>query len=77
YWASLQPAQRVYIDGALSKPDEADWEDLAKLNGKNGLMHIMATLLWWGDYVGDGEDVFQYNDWTRAVEDVTWVLRQL
>ncbi|KAJ7711975.1 hypothetical protein B0H16DRAFT_1343059, partial [Mycena metata] len=77
YWVSLQPAERVYMGGALSQPDNADWEDLAKLNGKNGLLQVMALLLWWGDYVGDGADVFQFNDWTLAVQDVTWVLRQL
>ncbi|KAJ7018491.1 hypothetical protein C8F04DRAFT_1277636 [Mycena alexandri] len=77
YWVSLQPVERVYMGGALSQPNNADWEDLAKLNGKNGLLQVMALLLWWGDYVGDGADVFQFNDWTRAVQDVTWVLRQL
>ncbi|KAJ7727717.1 hypothetical protein B0H16DRAFT_1470779 [Mycena metata] len=49
-------AERVYMGGALSQPDNADWEDLVKLNGKNGLLQVMALLLWWGDYVGDGAD---------------------
>ncbi|KAJ7033531.1 hypothetical protein C8F04DRAFT_1183978 [Mycena alexandri] len=71
------PAERVYADGVLSRPHKADWSVLAQLNEKNGLLQVMALLLWWGDYVGDGEDVFQYVDWRNAVEDVTWVLREL
>ncbi|KAJ7025490.1 hypothetical protein C8F04DRAFT_1269103 [Mycena alexandri] len=77
YWVSLQPAERVYTGGVLSRPQKVDWSGLAQLNGKNGLLQVMALLLWWGDYVGDGEDVFQYVDWKRAVEEVTWVLREL
>ncbi|KAJ7763729.1 hypothetical protein B0H16DRAFT_1273481, partial [Mycena metata] len=76
YWVSLQPAERVYANGVLSRPEKADWEELAQMNGKNGLLQVMALLLWWGDYVGDGEDVYQCVDWKTAV-DVTWVLRQL
>ncbi|KAJ7025442.1 hypothetical protein C8F04DRAFT_1269179 [Mycena alexandri] len=72
-----QDSEGVYAGGALSRPEKANWEELEQMNGKTGLLHVMGLLLWWGDYVGDGEDVFQYVDWTRAVEDVTWVLRQL
>lgn len=37
----------------------------------------MATLLWWGDLVGDGEDACLYMEWTKAVDDVVWTLTKL
>ncbi|KAF8196390.1 hypothetical protein K438DRAFT_1826188 [Mycena galopus ATCC 62051] len=77
WWASLQPPERMYSGGKLSRPEKTDWEPLVRLNGKNGLLQVMATLLWWGDHVGDGEDASKYVDWTQAVDDVAWTLREL
>ncbi|KAJ7129688.1 hypothetical protein C8R44DRAFT_872922 [Mycena epipterygia] len=78
WWASLQLAEREMNAGILTCPSEADWSALAKLHGNNGLMHVMATLLWWGDGVGDQEkDEEQYMDWSLAVSDVTYALQEM
>ncbi|KAF8214907.1 hypothetical protein K438DRAFT_1749022 [Mycena galopus ATCC 62051] len=71
-----------FLDGAgktLDRPDIANWEDLAAMNGKNGLLLVMASLLWWGDRAGDEveTDAAAYAGWTKAVDDVTWTLDTL
>jgi hypothetical protein len=37
----------------------------------------MSTLLWWGDLVGDAEDVCRYVEWLKAVDDIAWTLNKL
>ncbi|KAJ7469034.1 hypothetical protein FB451DRAFT_1136428 [Mycena latifolia] len=77
YWVSLQPAERTQFAGMMSNPETADWEKLSTLRGRNGLLQVMLTLMWWGDAVGDQEDPKAYRDWTLAVGDVEWVLAEL
>ncbi|KAJ6447891.1 hypothetical protein C8R45DRAFT_1135642 [Mycena sanguinolenta] len=77
WWVSLQPKERVYADGELSRPDTVDWSTLAHLHGKNGLLMVMASLLWWGDHYADGMYPADRVDWLKAVEDVTWTLQEL
>ncbi|KAJ7855820.1 hypothetical protein B0H13DRAFT_1517247, partial [Mycena leptocephala] len=74
WWVSLQPAERVYHERRLEQPSSASWDVLAQLHGKNGLLQVMVTLLWWGDLVGDAEDACRYVEWTKAVDDVAWTL---
>ncbi|KAJ7510760.1 hypothetical protein B0H11DRAFT_1700920, partial [Mycena galericulata] len=75
WWSSLQPADRVSFGRLMSCPDDADWSAMAKLHGKNGLLQVMAALLWWGEAVTDDEE--KKKDWSLAVGDVTWVLEEL
>ncbi|KAJ7114742.1 hypothetical protein C8R44DRAFT_740117 [Mycena epipterygia] len=80
WWVAMQPEERIMTDGELSKPTEADWGPMSKLYGKNGLLQVMATLLWWGDSVDwddDVEDVEERVEWEQAVNDVAWVLEEL
>ncbi|KAJ7916655.1 hypothetical protein B0H13DRAFT_1476716, partial [Mycena leptocephala] len=77
WWASLQPSERVYTEGKLAQLHSADWEELAQLHRKNGMLQVMLTLLWWGDLVGDAEDVCRYVEWAKAVDDVAWTLKEL
>ncbi|KAF8209002.1 hypothetical protein K438DRAFT_1960729 [Mycena galopus ATCC 62051] len=49
---------------------------LADLHGKNGLLLVMASLLWWGDYYADGMCRVERAEWLKAVEDVTWTLEE-
>ncbi|KAJ7438838.1 hypothetical protein B0H11DRAFT_1752413 [Mycena galericulata] len=77
WWRSIQPSDRKFVGGILTAPEEADWSDLSKLHGKNGMLQVMATLLWWGDKVGVDENAEGYGDWRLALGDVTWVLEQL
>jgi hypothetical protein len=77
WWRSLQPQERVVLDnGELSRPEGADWSTMAKIYGDNGLLQVMAALVWWGEVVTKrGED--DVEEWLVAVRDVTWVLEQL
>jgi hypothetical protein len=80
WWASLQPGERMLSDNDLSKPENADWSEMAAMCGNNGLMQVIATLLWWGQRV-EGRRAprkeNEWNDWMMAVSDVTWVLEQI
>jgi hypothetical protein len=77
WWRGLQPAEReVLANGELSRPETAGWSAMARMYGNNGLMQVMAALVWWGEVAQKRgrEDV---EEWCVAVRDVTWVLEQL
>lgn len=79
WWAALQPAEREMIGGSLTCPEDADWAKMSELHGKNGLMQVMVSLLWWGDYVWDEyePDPIARLEWEAAISDVYWVLTEL
>jgi hypothetical protein len=60
----------------LSCPTIADWSGMVKLHGRNGLLQVMASLLWWGEAVAKNSPL-QRADWTMAVGDVDWVLQEM
>ncbi|KAJ7840329.1 hypothetical protein B0H14DRAFT_3458244 [Mycena olivaceomarginata] len=64
WWVNVQLAER------------GDWPVMLKLHGKNGLLQLMVSLLWWGERVADGNpgDV---REWSTAVEDVGDVFTEL
>ncbi|KAJ7753117.1 hypothetical protein DFH07DRAFT_744620 [Mycena maculata] len=73
WWRVIQPAERELLGpGMLSRVETADWSQVSRLHGKNGLLQVMATLLWWGDHVARNEDYRP--EWLGAVDDVLWVL---
>ncbi|KAJ7099209.1 hypothetical protein C8R44DRAFT_747893 [Mycena epipterygia] len=76
WWGGLQPDERLRMGKVWTQPNSADWTGIAKLYGRNGLLQVMATLLWWGDKVADGTPMQQL-DWSLAVGDVSWVLTEL
>jgi hypothetical protein len=43
--------------------------------GANGIASIVAALFYWGTTLGDHRE--DSLGWSRAVEDVDWVLQQL
>ncbi|KAJ7888647.1 hypothetical protein B0H14DRAFT_3714875 [Mycena olivaceomarginata] len=77
WWRGLQPVEREVLEnGELSHPETADWSTMAKMYGNNGLMQVMAALVWWGEVAQKrGEEDIE--EWRAAVRDVTWVLDQL
>ncbi|KAF8174533.1 hypothetical protein K438DRAFT_1771640 [Mycena galopus ATCC 62051] len=83
WWHNLQPGGRAIVDGELSRPEDADWSKLSRMYGKNGLLHVMATLCWWGEAVErrtsrtEEAEPGTLERWLKAVADVTWVLEQL
>ncbi|KAJ7117955.1 hypothetical protein C8R43DRAFT_960459 [Mycena crocata] len=83
WWAALQPEGRVLKadgrgpggGGMLTVPRVCDWGSMGGLHGKNGLLQVMASLLWWGERVeGDPLDTAR---WSSAVDEVGYVLGEV
>ncbi|KAK7023024.1 hypothetical protein R3P38DRAFT_2779769 [Favolaschia claudopus] len=72
WWNVIQPKER----GAMLRPAGLDWGAVTKLHGRNGLLQVMATLLWWGETTETMTPIDRMT-WTLAVEDVTWALEQM
>jgi hypothetical protein len=64
WWMNVQPK------------DRSDWGPMLKLHGKNGLLQLMAALLWWGERVAGGNPADE-REWSTAVEDVADVFTEL
>lgn len=47
--------------------------DLINIAGINGIVSLVASLLWWGLRVPE-EDATAHKGWLDAVADVTWAL---
>ncbi|KAJ7238450.1 hypothetical protein C8J57DRAFT_1528760 [Mycena rebaudengoi] len=78
WWIGMQPKNRKVKDGVLDEAsDHHWWYLLVKIGGRNRLLQLMATLLWWGDRVGDKRDPSGFADWVAAVDDVAEVLSQM
>ncbi|KAJ7102035.1 hypothetical protein C8R44DRAFT_641015, partial [Mycena epipterygia] len=77
WWRALQPEDWRVVAKMLSLPmlDAEDWSGVAKLHGRNGLLQVMATLLWWGEKVADHP--IEQMEWSLAVADVGWVMGEL
>ncbi|KAJ7363727.1 hypothetical protein DFH08DRAFT_682438 [Mycena albidolilacea] len=77
WWASLQPKERAMLENKEPfQPEDADWSKMVGQYSDNGLLQVMATLLWWGEVVQKREAAEQ-DQWLAAVKDVMWVLDQL
>ncbi|KAJ7702937.1 hypothetical protein B0H16DRAFT_1748003 [Mycena metata] len=77
WYTSLQPPERVMLGTTLSRPEKADWSNMAAMHGTNGLLQVMAALSWWGEKLVKKRDGPEWPDWVAAVEDMTWVLEEL
>ncbi|KAJ7148594.1 hypothetical protein C8R46DRAFT_1231087 [Mycena filopes] len=77
WWDEAQPAVRKKRNGkfvAAAKVATKEWEDVAKMAGRNGLLLYVGALLWWGEAaVGAGEDL---EEWKEAARDVAEVLEK-
>jgi hypothetical protein len=79
WWTLVQPEGRKLANGDLRRADEVatkDWEEIAKMAGRNGVLLYMGGLLWWGEAAAaapESEDLLK--DWRLAVDDVAAVLR--
>jgi len=69
WWHSLQPKSRIrrYQSRSTSPTLEMDWSGLQK-PGKNGILLVMISLVWWGSASSRDES------WLAAIVDVTEVL---
>ncbi|KAJ7717952.1 hypothetical protein B0H16DRAFT_1740264 [Mycena metata] len=77
WYTSLQPPERVMLGTTLSRPEKADWSNMAAMHRTNGLLQVMAALSWWGEKLVKERDGPEWPDWVAAVEDMTWVLEEL
>ncbi|KAF8185254.1 hypothetical protein K438DRAFT_1765903 [Mycena galopus ATCC 62051] len=78
WWTCVQPESRMLESGklmALSRVGPQDWTHVSKMNGRNGIMLYVATLLWWGEAAVTHENAaLLVADWKIAVRDVGCVL---
>ncbi|KAI0038252.1 hypothetical protein FA95DRAFT_1470641, partial [Auriscalpium vulgare] len=73
WWRGLQPVTRFDAFGSLHPPtDDMDWSSLS-IAGKNGVISVVAALLWCGHAVKDDEG-YNKERWSVAVHDVSTVL---
>ncbi|KAK7007322.1 hypothetical protein R3P38DRAFT_3212305 [Favolaschia claudopus] len=74
WWAHGQPESRKEADGSLGAIEGVpieEWENFAKMMGKNGLLLYLGGLLWWGEAIcedGEESETFQ-REWKAAVGD--------
>lgn len=77
WWSALNPESRerdVYTGRIIPGGDgDDDWTEFHR-PGQCGMLTILYTPFWWfGKIVSEEQQVL----WTRALEDVGWVLKQL
>ncbi|KAJ6470100.1 hypothetical protein C8R47DRAFT_1222728 [Mycena vitilis] len=80
WWPCLLPPARMRPDfGDISQPDDIPpdhWVNLARANGRNGMLMVLACLLWWGEAAAAVKDASMAaelaDDWRFAVEDAIW-----
>lgn len=73
-WEQLLPLKKQYgVNGEypVRKEYGNEWNGL-RLPGPNRMTSVMAALMWWGEAV-QTEDYLAWNEWMRAVVDVSWV----
>ncbi|KAJ7049776.1 hypothetical protein C8F01DRAFT_1264804 [Mycena amicta] len=78
WWNECQPSWRTINKDRPVREDPAGrlWEGLL-VQGKNGLLTVVATLSWWGQaMVKDGRTQVS-RSWLDAIDDVSWVLQEL
>jgi hypothetical protein len=77
WWLPGQPKERGKLPLDLCGcPSSLDRTSVAKLHGKNGILQVMATLLWWGNIVVLRSPLDRMT-WVLAVEDVTYMLEAM
>ncbi|KAJ6501541.1 hypothetical protein C8R47DRAFT_969989, partial [Mycena vitilis] len=70
WWMDINPARRGE-KRPLLREAVTDWEGM-DLDGQNGFLNVVISLKWWRDALNAAS-----GEWTEAVADVTWVLRQM
>lgn len=70
WWQEINPAWRK-VSLPMSRSRDGPWVGL-DLPGANGFLNVLICLKWWREQVET-----ESKEWKEAVEDVTWVLRQM
>ncbi|KAJ7017499.1 hypothetical protein C8F04DRAFT_1279277 [Mycena alexandri] len=58
------------------QPKDADWKWMAKFHGKNRMLHVVGSLLWWGEAL-EADNPLDHMEWVLAVEEVDAVLAEM
>ncbi|KAJ7864264.1 hypothetical protein B0H14DRAFT_2574477 [Mycena olivaceomarginata] len=78
WWKRVQPTSRVMESGKLGDVDKAttaEWAQLARMGGKNGMLLYVGALLWWGEAAAEAdESQALLDDWKVALREVAQVL---
>ncbi|KAI0037603.1 hypothetical protein FA95DRAFT_1472386, partial [Auriscalpium vulgare] len=77
WWCSLQPAEHFDTEGNTIAPSPSmDWSAVC-IASANGLLSVLAAILWWGIAVKDNREDYAYERWFTAVGDVSAVVSVL
>ncbi|KAJ7042733.1 hypothetical protein C8F04DRAFT_1251547 [Mycena alexandri] len=81
WWTRMQPASRMQENGKFKVAalvPVAEWEELGKMAGRNGVLLYVGALLWWGEVAAETEDEEErevlMKDWRWAVDNVASAL---
>jgi hypothetical protein len=70
WWVDINPSWRGN-ERPLTCGNDSSWDEM-DLYGQNGFLNVLMSLKWWQDAT-DAES----GNWREAVDEVTWVLRQM
>ncbi|KAI0039111.1 hypothetical protein FA95DRAFT_1577808 [Auriscalpium vulgare] len=74
WWNALQPAERFNSEGETMVPSASmDWTAVC-ITSPNGLLSVLAALLWWGLAVKDDQEDYSHECWLNVVVVVSTVL---
>ena len=73
WWEQLQPAGRL-VD---SRDNSQTWDCPLKARGPNGMLQVVAALLFWAERVRSDDEPGAHEAWLNAVEEVSWVLGRI
>ncbi|KAJ7773605.1 hypothetical protein DFH07DRAFT_952652 [Mycena maculata] len=78
WWRRAQPPARDTDKAEWDSPrdvEEEEWDVIAKMHGRNGMLMFVGGLFWWGEGAAAHEDSMGLlADWLLAVVEVTRVL---
>ncbi|KAL1673314.1 hypothetical protein EV122DRAFT_294247 [Schizophyllum commune] len=59
--------------------DSATWNGLDKACGKDGMLQLVLSLMWWGDavYAPGGSDATRHDNWEAACVELDGILRHM
>lgn len=73
WWDAINPPWRQRAEDRLVVGGNGSWDEMKK-PGQNGLLGVIACLLWWKAVLPEEDEEV---DWYTAVRDVLWVVNQL
>ncbi len=78
WWAISQPKDHSIAGFCFGTPSTVNRNGLESCYGSNGLLLVMASLLWWGEEAHSvGVQTEEWWNWHKAVKDIVWTLEHM